>query len=80
MHKDEPQTTAATNVSVPNSDLMDLMRRNQELMEQLMSGSMGTNELSSLSADGTRLSVTFSGHVSTSHLYLPNTVMSLIYP
>lgn len=38
-----------TSASPSNNDLMDLMKRNQELMAQLMAGSMGTNDMTSTS-------------------------------
>ncbi|KAL4582843.1 hypothetical protein LXL04_007404 [Taraxacum kok-saghyz] len=104
------ETLNTTNtVSTPNSDLMELMRKNQEMMERIMSGCMGANEpgsslgnmwlfdsgccnhmtplpnifttklpsqtLPSVStANGTRLPITHSGHVSTPHLSLHNAV------
>ncbi|KAJ9535867.1 hypothetical protein OSB04_un000981 [Centaurea solstitialis] len=53
-------------------DLMDLMRKNQELMEQLMTGSLGVNSpYSSTSADLSPLPVLFSGNFSTNTVQLP---------
>ncbi|KAI3718649.1 hypothetical protein L6452_19528 [Arctium lappa] len=52
---------------------MELMRHNQELMEQIMSGAMGMNsQHSTASADNTGLPVSFSGNVSTPHIQLPD--------
>ena len=100
-------TTAAA--TPESNDFMDIMRKNQELMERFLTGSMSANEsgnssgntwlydsgccnhmtpqsdvfitkqqpdspFSVCTADGTRLTVKFSGHVSTPQLSLPNTI------
>ena len=100
--------TSLTSTSASSPDLMELMRRNQELIEQIMSGAMSMNSQPSTAsgnswlfdagccnhmkpcvnefvskqppqhftsirtADDTGLPVSFSGHVSTPHIQLPD--------
>ena len=47
----DPHPSKVPAASAPNSNLMELMRRNQKLMAQIMSGSICTNDMASSSGN-----------------------------